>query len=468
MIKIAQKLLILLLMPLAVFGRPGLDSADVVAIETSLREGTVAYQNEDFSEALQLFRAAFNACPPPYNTPLKLNAAKNYLGILGISKEYTSFERVATRVVQDLKRTPCDDVTNRFKVGILVNINGGAMYNEDSVLTIETYQQLVALVERCGLDSIDLAQGALNVANFYLNQGNAKAAYPLIELAQKYRGKHYGIYDAELSFCEARLLFYEHHFFTCRDRLLQCSDEFIAAKAYHRALNPVNWGIRRLAPFLDSVSIAELVERNFAISDSLGVSDNSAELKLVESLVKVNALQDELLLADKRKSTLISIVSLLSVMLAFGMSLLLFRKQSLAIKTLGSSIARYRKSSLNKDDVDALIAHCAKFGQQLEEGVHGKTNDLDADLIERLFAQFFPHVYKSILVAEPNWTVGERQLFITLLLAVKPTVGATFLKTSLNSYRVRKSKLIKKIPEEFKSDPRLLIASMPHVDESEE
>jgi len=52
------------------------------------------------------------------------------------------------------------------------------------------------------------------------------------------------------------------------------------------------------------------------------------------------------------------------------------------------------------------------------------------------------------------------------MLGVKASVGAEFLKTSLNSYRVRKSKLIKKLPESFKQDPRQLIANMPNTEDT--
>jgi|SaaInl0LU_22_DNA_1037365.scaffolds.fasta_scaffold02213_6 hypothetical protein len=458
--------IISVLFPFLLFGQSFLDSNSTAIIKNTLKEGTLAYNNERFSDALGLFRTAFNSCPPPYNTPLKLNVAKNYIGVLGLGKEYSSFERVSKRVLQDLEQLDCDEAILKYKIDILVNINGAATYRGDSSLCANTYNQIVKTVTSCGLDSIDLAQGALNLANLYLAKDHLDEVYPLLEIGRKYRGKHYAMYDAELSFLEARVLFYDHQFFKSRDLLLQSAEEFKQSNSLRQALNPINWGIRRLTPFLDSNSIATLVKKNFEISDSLGISDNNAELKLVESLVKVNALQDQLLLADKRKSTLLTIVSLLSVMLAFGMSLFLLKRQSLTIKTLGSSIVRYRKSSLNSADVNAIIEHCRKFGEQLENGVHGKTENLDADMVEHLYAQFFPHVYKSILVSQPNWTVGERQLFISLMLGVKASVGAEFLKTSLNSYRVRKSKLIKKLPESFKQDPRQLIANMPNTEDT--
>lgn len=450
-----------LLCSINVRGQGMLDSMQQKVISEYLKEGALAYQKEDLTTALEYFQAAFEATPPPYNSTLKLNVVKNYLALLGLGKNPELFEDISEIVLGELQFYQCDVQTNSIAVGALVNIIGGASYMEETALAERSYNKLVFLVKHCDLDSIDLAQGALNMASMYLKISRFVEAEKYLSVGQKYRGSHYNIYDAELSFLEARMLFRERKFGKSKSKLIESSDLFFEAGSVERALNPLNFGIRKLTPFLDSVAIAELVRKNFLLSEKLGYSDNSAQLKLVESLVKINTLERELALSVKKKSSTFTIVSLVSILITFALSILLFQRQSNTIKSLSSSLKRYRNNSLNGDDVQSLLEDCLSFGRQLSNGVHGKLEELNGDKVETLFAQFFPYLYNGILVSHAAWTTGERQLFITLVLDLSANNAATALQTTLNSYRVRKSKLIKKLPEEFKQNPKALISQIP-------
>ena len=379
---------------------------------------------------------------------------KNYIALLSLGKDYGTFRVVTKRVLeQSSAYVECEGRSNSLFLGLLVNISGGASYLEDGALIMESYDLIAERVVKCSLDSINLAQAAMNVSSYYLKKGDVTKAKEYLAVGQKYRGSHYPMYDAELSFTEGRFAFAQRRFKESKSKLITASDEFLESGVYHRALNPINWGIRRLGPFLDSADLHDLVMTNMRISDSLGISDNSAELRLVESLVRMNALKDELELSEHKKTTLVTLVSSLFVIVATLLSILVYRRQTASIKALGTSVVRYRKKATIREKVSTSLQDVKRLGDRIQEGAMGEVNAYNGRQLLDELEQVYPSFMDALKKETAGWSKGDREVLVAVLMGFSATSGSKVLNTTPNSYRVRKSKMLKRLPEPLRETP---------------
>lgn len=433
-----------------------MDSLRVLRIEKAMISGMHAYNSENISEALEYFTEAYRLTPTPYNTDLKLNVVKNYLALLGLGEDYKSFQVISKSVLRETRGyVDCNAESNALFLGLLTNIGAGASYNEDTGLAMVTYDMLVDRISSCGLDSINLAQSALNLSRLLIETGDATRAKEYLRVGQRYRGSHYPEYDAELSFIEARSAFADLQFERAKMSLLRSSNEFMYLGNYPRALTPINWGIQRLGPFLDSADFYELVLINIQISDSLGVTDESAELRLVKSLVRTTAVQNELMLSEHKKTTLVTVVSLLFVIVGALLSLILFKRQSNSIKALKISLIRRKKQEERLRGQVISIRELEQFGLDLLKG------DLEALNGKELMSSLqrkFPDFTALLMTYTAEWTTGDREILIATILGYSPKTGADVLKTTPNSFRARKSKMLNRIPKSFRKDIKAWIS----------
>ena len=172
--------------------------------------------------------------------------------------------------------------------------------------------------------------------------------------------------------------------------------------------------------------------------------------------VRANDMEDKLELSEHNKTTLITVVSLLLVLVSALLSLMLFRKQSKYIKVLQASLRSRVKNERRQHIAGITIQELEQFGTEILEC---DMNEMNGKELERLLRPKFPNFISLLLLHTASWTSGDREIFIATVLGLSPKNGSKILKTTPNSFRVRKSKMLHRIPASFRSDPKSWVMS---------
>lgn len=430
------------------------------SIETYFINAEIAERNTDLTSALDYSASAFSLISKPYDSKLKLQVIEQYISILAKSPDQNLFTQLCTDVLFDLNKYSCDSSLNSDLLTVAQSINHAATQRQDRYLSDRSFDFIVNRINKCKLDSSLIASTAIRCARMHLELDNASDAYKYLNIAQNSRASLSTHFNGDLMFLEAQIFHKRKAFESSLERALSASETFQRLEAYNKALEPLEFAFHNLTPFLDSTNISRIVAMELGIISKLEKFNNTTQKRITSNYLTINILKKKHALISKRELNQVVITAIASSLLTATLLFWLFRSIPKIYSGSSSTLNKTKKTASSHSTNEEIFQDCKSFGYELVKNKYGEIKEISPEKLNELFFQKFPEIYDKLLVKQADWTSGERLIFITLLIGLSPMFGAQVLNTTTNSYRVRKSKLLKKIPEKYRDNPPNLILSL--------
>lgn len=407
-------------------------------VRSYMRQGVEAYNSYDLQSAIEAFNMAYTTCEEDYNDPLYINTLKNYAGLLAITKRKGVFKKLVADNITRLPYQDCSPNMSNLVLGTLVNFHTGASYQEDIATASLVLKYTDIAFENCNHDSINLAQIYVNAAQLEINKGTCKRAKDYLEFSRQYLEQLGSLdnYAATLALTEAQYHTCSGKYELALKKVKNSSQLFLGSQQPNRSVEPLDWAIENLSPILDTNDLRYLIHRTLFLKDSLEINSNIDQTQLLDIIARVHEANASL----HRKELVIYQMTIAFAFFFILFSVLFFiffkRKNSYTLKNLDNTVKAYQENINARNSLTISNDFKDLLKNLLEDKAIGSAE------LERRILKDFGYLFENSTLYQ-NLSSGDRCVLYTLLLGASNAESANMLMTTVNSYRVRKSKFLK-------------------------
>jgi len=371
---------------------------------------------------------------------LFLLSLKQLITVSGISKAMGVAEKYFKQYKSEILQNVCNHKNQAISIGIINNYVGVASYNDKPQEAINAFEMFKLKVDNCkNFRSVDIVQSAANAVMAYSKVKQINKAVSLLPLIGYYKDSlpnwSKADYDKVMGFFYSKT---NDNKELVINSYLKSAKEYSANKRFDYALNLYENLLNNYDKHLSNEELREIIKKSKLARDSTEFYHNDlykSTMNVFGQIMIERTNTEEENLKLKNNFTYIVIV-LLIVAISF---LAYHYKQVLKLKNY------YKKLYTLENRVEAQNEKLQKLKSKFIQNNYNleeiKANKIS--LFETL-KKDFPNLKYNIYQNFTNITTKEEQIIYCTLLNLTTKESADLLSMTHGSYRVAKSRLIKK------------------------